>query len=223
MTLPRTFIPVLPFPNFKWKWACLQCTEGINDPVVLLGVLFRMRHLENENRGLRYSSPEFAEQMQELSRDLENSGVNVNIAGRTGERNLIRNSGQYWKALGLIPVQSHGVIELTSFGKRVADRDISQSEFAATTIQTFSLPNSAIQSSEECNAWQAHHLHLYPLRLLLEILRDIADESQKYITKDELIKIIIPLSSYPNATVEDYVNFIHWYREEPSLVNRWPN
>ncbi len=223
MTLPRTFIPVLPFPNFKWKWACLQCTEGINDPVVLLGVLFRMRHLENENRGLRYSSPEFAEQMQELSRDLENSGVNVNIAGRTGERNLIRNSGQYWKALGLIPVQSHGVIELTSFGKRVADRDISQSEFAATTIQTFSLPNSAIQSSEECNAWQAHHLHLYPLRLLLEILRDIADESQKYITKDELIKIIIPLSSYPNATVEDYVNFIHWYREEPSLVNSWPN
>ena len=67
MTLPHNFIPQLPFPNFKWKWASLQCTEGINDPVVLLGVLFRMRNLEEQNRGLRYSSPEFAEQMKALS------------------------------------------------------------------------------------------------------------------------------------------------------------
>lgn len=40
------YIPTLPFPNFKWKWACYACTEGINDPVVLLGVLFRMAKLE---------------------------------------------------------------------------------------------------------------------------------------------------------------------------------
>ncbi len=39
-------IPALPFEGFKWKWASLQCTEGINDPVVLLGVLFRMAKLE---------------------------------------------------------------------------------------------------------------------------------------------------------------------------------
>lgn len=52
---PKNFVPELPFPNFKWKWACLQCTEGIDDPVVLLGVLFRMRKLEG--KGLKYSSP----------------------------------------------------------------------------------------------------------------------------------------------------------------------
>ena len=46
----KDFVPSKPFPDFKWKWACLQCTEGINDPVILLGVLFRMKKLEG--RGL---------------------------------------------------------------------------------------------------------------------------------------------------------------------------
>ena len=48
-------IPKLPFDGFKWKWASLQCTEGINDPVVLLGVLFRMAKLEGQ---YKYSSDE---------------------------------------------------------------------------------------------------------------------------------------------------------------------
>ena len=86
---PQNFIATKPFPNFKWKWACLQCTEGINDPVVLLGVLFRMRKLES--RGLRYSSPEFANELVELSNDIKDS-IGVDLARRTGERNLIRNS-----------------------------------------------------------------------------------------------------------------------------------
>lgn len=29
----KTFIPQLPFPDFKWKWASVAPTEGINDPV----------------------------------------------------------------------------------------------------------------------------------------------------------------------------------------------
>ena len=95
----KNFIPTKPFPEFKWKWACLQCTEGINDPVVLLGVLFRMRKLEGK---YKFSSDEFAQEMVDLSTDIKDS-VGVDLARRTGERNLIRNSGQYWKAVGLIP------------------------------------------------------------------------------------------------------------------------
>lgn len=48
--LAKDFTPVKPFPEFKWKWACLQCTEGINDPAVLLGVLSRMRKLEKTGK-----------------------------------------------------------------------------------------------------------------------------------------------------------------------------
>ena len=91
--LPKNYIPVKPFLDFKWKWASLQCTEGLNDPVVLLGVLFRMRKLEAS--GVKYSSPEFARELIDLSEDIKDTNIGVDLARRTGDRNLIRNSGQY--------------------------------------------------------------------------------------------------------------------------------
>ena len=85
----KKFVPEKPFSDFKWKWACLQCTEGLNDPVILLGVLFRMRKLELLNKGIKYSSDEFARELIELSKDTEES-VGVDLARRTGERNLMK-------------------------------------------------------------------------------------------------------------------------------------
>lgn len=134
----------------------------------MLGVLFRMRKLELLNKGIKYSSDEFARELIELSKDTEES-VGVDLARRTGARNLIRNSGQYWRALNLIvPGGRSGKIELTDFGRRVANRDISQTEFAAITVQTFRLPNPQVQSSEECELWLKHGLIIYPLKLILE-------------------------------------------------------
>ena len=218
--LHKNFVPELPFPDFKWKWACLQCTEGIDDPVVLLGVLFRMRKLEG--KGLKYSSPEFAKELTELSDDIKDS-IGVDLARRTGERNLIRNSGQYWRAVGLIPAGDHsGEIRLTDFGRRVADHDISQTEFSTITIQTFKLPNSQIQSREECLRWESNGIVLYPLRIIMGIILRLNDFNEGYLTTDELTKIVIPLSAY-RATIEDYVDFIRWYRAEEIVISDWPN
>jgi len=216
----KDFIPQKPFPGFKWKWACLQCTEGLNDPVVLLGVLFRMRKLEG--RGLKYSSPEFASELIELSNDVSDS-VGVDLARRTGERNLIRNSGQYWRAVGLIPPgDRRGEIKLTEFGRRVADHEISQTEFSAITVQTFKLPNAQIQSKEECAQWESNSLIIYPLRILLSVIYELHKVGEGYITTEELTKIIIPLSGV-HATIADYVNFIRWYRAGEITTTRWPN
>ncbi len=221
--LAKNFIPTKPFPDFKWKWACLQCTEGLNDPVVLLGVLFRMRKLEP--MGVKYSSPEFAKELIDLSEAIKDTNIGVDLARRTGERNLIRNSGQYWRAVGLLqPGERSGKIRLTEFGRKVADRDISQTEFAAITVQTFKLPNPHIQSEDECRQWLDSGLMLYPLRLLLAIECALYDCSsqQAYITTEELIKIIIPLSGC-HATVQDYVNFILWYRAGDISLIGWPD
>lgn len=218
--LPQDFIPKKPFPNFKWKWASVQCTEGINDPVVLLGVLFRMRKLET--RGLKYSSDEFANELQSLSDDIKDS-IGVDLSRRTGERNLIRNSGQYWRAVGLLAAGDRtGEIRLTDFGRRVADHDISQAEFAAITIQTFKLPNPHIQSDDECKLWIENGLEIYPLRLLLSILRELKNHEQEYITTEELTKIIIPLSG-SKAEIIDYINFITWFREGKISLDAWEN
>ncbi len=215
----KNFVPTKPFPDFKWKWACLQCTEGINDPVVLLGVLFRMRKLEG--KGLKYSSSEFANELIELSNDISDS-VGVDLARRTGERNLIRNSGQYWKAVGLIPDDSKGLIRLTDFGRRVADHDVSQTEFSAITIQTFKLPNRHIQSESECLTWESHSLIIYPLRIILSVVMELNKRGQGYLTTEELTRIIIPLSGC-HAQILDYVNFIIWHRTNEITITNWPN
>jgi hypothetical protein len=224
MSLPIDFVPKKPFEEFKWKWACLQCTEGLNDPVVLLGVLFRMRKLELQGGATKYNSQAFADELVALSNDIKDRGIGVDLARRTGERNLIRNSGQYWRALGLIPKESHGgVIELTDFGRKVADRKISQTEFAALTVQTLTLPNAAIQSEEECRLWHEHGIEIKPLLLLLKILRELATENQGFLTKAELIDIVIPLSGTPEATVADYVSFIKANRVGRLDLSHWPD
>lgn len=222
--LPMNYVPVKPFPDFKWQWACFQCTEGLNDPVLLLGVLSRMRKLERMKKEIKYSSEEFAHELIDLSNDTQDS-IGVDLARRTGDRNLIRNSGQYWRAVGLIPpADRSGIIRLTDFGRRVADHDISQTEFAAITVQTFRLPNPRVQSPMECKKWENKDLVIYPLRLILSILcrlREIND-NQSYITPEELIRIVIPLSGC-GAEVQDYVNFIVWFRAgEISLIG-WPD
>jgi len=218
-------IPQLPFEDFKWKWASLQCTEGINDPVVLLGVLFRMAKLEGK---YKYSSDEFAKELISLSKDLEGTGVNVDLSRRIGKRNLIRNSGQYWKALNLIPGDNHsGTIQLTEFGRNVANHIVSQTEFSARSIMDFKLPNSNIQLPEECMKWKKAGLEIYPLKLILSIVGLLGNgdvnSSEAYITPEELTKIIIPLSGTPNRKVISYVEYIRAYRSKELDISNFPD
>lgn len=219
------FIPKKPFEDFKWKWASLQCTEGLNDPVILLGVLSRMRKLEKLGTGIKYNSDEFSREMSDLSNDIKDS-LNINLATRTGERNLIRNSGQYWRAVGLIPSDNDhsGIIRLTDFGRKVADREISQADFAVLTIQSLKLPNVNIQSKEECDKWFSHGISFKPLQLLLGVLLRLTeyDRSYGYITNQELLNIIIPLSGC-NAEIEDYFNFILRFRNGQLSLEGWPD
>ena len=212
--LEKTFVPQKPFPDFKWQWATFAPTESINDPVVLLGVLFRMAKLEGK---YNYSSDEFSLEMRKLTEDLKDS-VGVKLADRVGSRNVMRNSQQYWKSLNLIPRNTHGLIELTDFGRKVAHHEISQTEFSAAIVMTHQLPNANIQSAEVCKKWEDAGIIIKPLKLILRIAQETT-----YLTVDELKTIVIPLSGNPQATIQDYVNFIHWYRAGQLDTSLWPN
>ncbi len=216
------YVPTLPFAGFKWKWACYAPTEGINDPVVLLGILFRMAKLEGR---YKYSSDEFASELIQLSNDLKGTGVNIDLENRIGERNIIRNSGQYWKALNLIPqARTGGVITLTPFGRKVASHTISQTEFSAETISNFTLPNNVSDQSEK-RLWNDAGLKLYPLKLILAIVNKLAswDSNEAYLTPYELAKIIIPLSGVVNQPLEVYTDCIKLFRENRLNISNWPN
>lgn len=212
--LDKTFIPQKPFADFKWQWATFAPTESINDPVVLLGVLFRMEKLEGR---FSFSSKEFNKELISLSDDIKDS-IGVNLASRGGARNVMRNSQQYWKSLNLIPPKTHGLIQLTDFGRKVARHEISQTEFSAVTIITHRLPNANIQPDNVCQQWLKAGIVLYPLKLILSIAK-----KTEYITSKELRTIVIPLSCSPQATVQDYVNFIGWHRSGELDLSQWPN
>lgn len=205
--------PTLPFPSFKWRWASVAPTEGLNDPKVYLGILRAFYKCEGE-------SPSSDVLLNELAKIKQETGTIIDLV-RTKERNLIRNSGQYWKALGLLE-KSVPVIALTPFGRNVATSNITMAEFAATTIATLELPNLKIQ--DDYATWAKFHIKFKPLELLLAILSRLSDHglNHRYITKFELIKIIIPISIISND-VNDFVDTLLAYRAGGLSLDGWPN
>lgn len=131
------YSPVKPFSEYKWRWAAFQPTEGLNERSVYLGVLRAMRKCE----GTRPNSIDFIDALKVVQNQTHTT---VNLV-RSDSRNIIRNSGQYWTALNLLESTRHG-IQLTQFGKAVADGKITPTEFAAIVVKTLELPNRLIEN-----------------------------------------------------------------------------
>ena len=53
--------------------------------------------------------------------------------------------------------------------------------------------------------------------------REFSRNGQGYLTKQELLKIVIPLSAVPETSVEDYVNFVMRHRNGQLDLSKWPN
>jgi hypothetical protein len=144
---------------------------------------------------------------------------------RTGNRNLIRNSGQYWKGTGLLS-QERGIIHLTPLGRRVAGGSVTQAEFAAIIVQQTILPNPWTYSPEEIEKWHEARLEIRPLALILEVLRELGRRSggtsEAYITPWELIRICIPLAG-AKASVGSIGHAIAENRAGRLNVSGWPD
>lgn len=207
--------PILPFPSFKWRWASVAPTEGINDPKVFIGVLRALARNEGK-------APNSVELLDALAVVQDETNTDIDLV-RTQERNLIRNSGQYWKAFDLL-AKSNPSITLTPYGRALALGNITKAEFAATAIATLELPNKRIQQHEDVLLWEAHNIKIKPLELIIKILAFLKyiNPAEGYITKLELIKIIIPLSPW-HTQVDDYADTILAYRKKILHIDAWPN
>ena len=93
-------------------------------------------------------------------------------------RNLLRNSGQYWKTKGLLEPTT-GRIELTQFGRSVAQGVITRAEFAAKVIAEFTLPNSDVFNEATVLKWQRAGIRIRPLQLILAIIAELHDAPAK--------------------------------------------
>jgi hypothetical protein len=223
--LEDNFIPRIPFNGFKWLWASKEPTESLNNPLLLLGVLYKAYKLEPCN--LKYSSPEFTRELVTLAdevRGRDDISLTIKLDSRTGERNIIRNSKQYWTSLGLFNKNVNGRISLTDFGREIARHNITQAEFAAITILTFTLPNEATMSQSLYQQWTEAGIKIQPLRIILQIINSLYNFSPQegYLTCEELCNVIMPLSGTIGLGIEDYIHFLLLYRQSDTLFSKWP-
>lgn len=211
-------IPNKPFAGYKWRWAEVTPSEGLNNPLRLLGVLRAMRRHEGEPKTTENILPD----LQRIESDTNRlTGEKVRLA-RVGERNLFRNSDRYWKALGLMEPDRQE-IHLTPFGQNVADGEITQNEFAITVIRTLTLPNPNIEA--DISEWRHANLRIKPLELILAIIKAMhgaGGEANAYLTPYELQKIIIPLAG-DHATMAEYVKALELFRSGDLNVATFPD
>lgn len=186
---------------------------------MLLGLVTRMAKIENGRT--KYNSPEFTRALVELDKDIHTS---VNLSRRVGERNLMRNSSQYWKIFGLIPTNSHGIIKLTPLAKKIATGEVNQVDFAASMIVTFKLPNAVSYSVSEIRKWEQNDLVIRPFRLILSILRELckSNVNDGWLSNDELYKIVVPMSG-DKKSPKKIAEYILAYRDDNKIIEGWPN
>jgi len=206
--------PTKPFPEYKWRWATLTPTESLNRPSIFIGVLRAFQ----KHSGEQPSSISLQKTLEIVENDT-NSDVAL---ARSTDRNLIRNSGQYWKSLGVLEKDTRGKIDLTPFGKKVGNGEITQIEFALTVVKSLTLPNSNIESDQTVSMWESKGLKIKPLLLILQIINELylIQSENGYITANELIKIVIPLnaSKYQNLEI---ARAIVLHREGSINIEGW--
>jgi HNH endonuclease len=206
--------PTKPFSNYKWRWAVLTPTESLNNPPIFLGVLRVFNDFPN-------SAPSSQNILDGLAVVQTETKSTVNLV-RSQDRNLIRNSGQYWKALALLQEVSGKVI-VSPLGKLLASGEITQAEFATIVLKTLELPNRRIE--DNTTDWENAGLKIKPLELILDILGNITeryDLNEAYITPFELVRIIIPLAGN-KALLTNYSDAIIQYRRALLDISNWPD
>lgn len=209
--------PVKPFDTYKWRWLSVAPSEGLLEAPVFLGVLRALAKHENE-------APSSEQVAKDLAKVQADTKTDIDL-GRTAERNLIRNSGQYWKGTGLLK-PTRGIIQLTDLGRQVSSGKITHGEFAALMVQQTVLPNPQTYSGAEIAKWKAAGLEIRPLQLILEVINSIGQTAgikEAFLTPNELIKVVIPLAG-AKETIANMVNYVLRYRRVgPVVVAGWPD
>lgn len=209
-------IPVKPFDTYKWRWLSVQPTESLLRPPIFLGVL---RALE-KCQGLPPSDQAVFDALALVEAETQSP---VKLA-RDTDRNLLRNSGQYWKGTGLL-APSHGKIELTALGHKVAQGRVTQGEFAAIMVQQTVLPNPEIYNEAELKKWQSAGLQIKPLSLILRILENLGEMAgigNAFLTPNELIQVVIPLAGMKTSSKDIAQNLLD-VRSGRTSTAGWPD
>ena len=208
--------PVKPFASYKWRWLSVQPTEGLLRASVFLGVLRALYAHEGES----YRSVGLYEDLQRVQAE---TGTDVTLA-RPPERNLFRNSGQYWRGTGLVAPGRVG-IGLTELGRSVAQGMISRDDFVALMVRNTVLPNPLTYGSRELRQWRDAGLRIKPFEVILAVMNSLGRRfglAQAFLSPAELIGLVIPLAGAGTA-IEGIALDIRAHRLGTLDISSWPN
>jgi hypothetical protein len=214
--------PRVPFSDFKWRWAVTTPSESINSEGILFGVL----KILAKHNGNRHATQEFKEDLLRLQKNI-NSPIDLAKVDRDLNKNIIENSGQYWKALGLLNTTTDGTISVTDLGLGIANGVISKDDFVKYLYENLSLPNKNIESELVIQTFRNYNISIYPIKILFNVLysisKTIQSPSEWYLTPEELKDIIVPLSVYDELDYDSYAEYVLLYRNDKSLFTDWPD
>ena len=209
-------IPARPFDEFKWRWLSTMPTEGLLVPSVFLGVLRACA----DNDGCATGD---ARLLGALGKVQAETGTSVDLV-RDSERNLIRNSGQYWKGTGLIK-DDPGRVNLSPLGWDIATSELSQDDFAALVIQQTVLPNESTFDDDLYQQWVDAGIRFKPFVMILSLMVMMGQEyghDEAYLTESELTKVVVPLSG-TKVAMRDYLQCIRDFRDGKLDLSGWPD
>ncbi|MGB1048947.1 MAG: HNH endonuclease [Rhodothermales bacterium] len=115
-----------------------------------------------------------------------------------------------------------GVVRLTSLGRALASGSVSRKEFAAHVVATYRLPNPL--NPADVRLWNSVGLSIHPFRVILDTVKSLRQQgaSLSFITRDELIKILIPAAGQ-QWDVNDIAKAIRLYRDGTLDTTTWPD
>lgn len=204
-----------PFEGYGWHWGAATPTESFNRPEIFLGCL----RVLYANQGKKPNAESVYNDLKVVEADLD---IKEPKLARSKDRNLFRNSGQYWKNLGVLET-TKPFIKLTRLGDAYATGRITKNEFSCYIIKTMSLPKIEQESSKIFDRWVLNDLTIKPLELLLEVLAFLfsIDESCSYLTPREIIRVIIPFSGH-KFPIEELVKALLSFRQnERDFDSTW--
>jgi len=213
--------PVKPFDEFKWRWASKTPTESINKKEILFGVL-KVLVLHNKKK---HATEEFQNDMIQLEDSIDGLKMSLSRKDKPVHKNIIENSGQYWKALGLINNTTDGSVDVSDLGLSIINDNLSDIEFIKYQIENFIIPNKIIENKEMIDLYKNSNIKIKPLDLLIKIFSLMVKIRKSpldwYLTANELRKIVVPLSIDSKIPITTYIEHIFEYRVNPNSYDTW--
>lgn len=227
--IENSYIPIIPFDNFGWRWATTGISSKLNLPVslfaVLDAILYNGNGSLNQTEAFKKTLKTICENKYEIKdEDLIETLTRLN--NPDVKKNILENSGSYWSHLGLINTSRKNAI-VTELGKQFLKGQVSKDEFVINLINNYKLP-SPVYDNVEVSNFEQYNIEIFPFKIILEVYDELnsrnIDDENKYLTEDDLKKIIVPYSPIYNFSLKsELVNHILEFRINPEKFKDWPN